>query len=201
MTEASPVTHMAGDEGLADQDPGAIGVLLPGTEGRLVDPETLEDADGAGELWIRGPQVMRGYLADDAATAATLVEDGWLRTGDVARVDDAGVFRIVDRVKELIKYKGYQVPPAELEALLLGHPAIADAAVIPALDAAGEEVPKACVVASGELDPDELMAWVAERVAPYKRIRAVELVEEIPRSASGKILRRLLRDAGPSRSC
>ncbi|MET0818189.1 MAG: AMP-binding protein [Solirubrobacteraceae bacterium] len=194
MTEASPVTHMAGDEGLADQDPGAIGVLLPGTEGRLVDPETLEDADGDGELWIRGPQVMRGYLADDAATAATLVEGGWLRTGDVARVDDAGVFRIVDRVKELIKYKGYQVPPAELEALLLGHPAIADAAVIPALDDAGEEVPKACVVASGELDPDELIAWVAERVAPYKRIRAVELVEEIPRSASGKILRRLLRD-------
>ena len=198
MTEASPVTHMAGDEGLADQDPGAIGVLLPGTEGRLVDPETLEDTDGAGELWIRGPQVMRGYLANDAATAATLVEDGWLRTGDVARVDDAGVFRIVDRVKELIKYKGYQVPPAELEALLLGHPAVADAAVIPALDDAGEEVPKACVVASGDLDPDELMAWVAERVAPYKRIRAVELVGEIPRSASGKILRRLLRDGAQS---
>jgi acyl-CoA synthetase (AMP-forming)/AMP-acid ligase II len=195
MTEASPVTHMAADDGLAAQDPGAIGVLLPATEGRLVDPETLEDADGAGELWIRGPQVMRGYLADDAATAATLVEDGWLRTGDVARVDDAGVFRIVDRVKELIKYKGYQVPPAELEALLLGHPAVTDAAVIPARDGAGEEVPKACVVAAGDLDPDELMAWVAERVAPYKRIRAVELVEEIPRSASGKILRRLLRDA------
>ena len=196
MTEASPVTHMAGDEGLADQDPGTIGVLLPGTEGRLVDPETLEDTEGDGELWIRGPQVMRGYLADDAATAATLVEDGWLRTGDVARVDAAGVFRIVDRVKELIKYKGYQVPPAELEALLLGHPAVADAAVVPALDDAGEEVPKACVVASGDLDPDELMAWVAERVAPYKRIRAVELVGEIPRSASGKILRRLLRE-GP----
>ena len=195
MTEASPVTHMAADHDLAGQDPGAIGVLLPGTEARLVDPETLEDVDGAGELWIRGPQVMRGYLADDAATAATLVEGGWLRTGDVARADDAGVFRIVDRVKELIKYKGYQVPPAELEALLLGHPAVADAAVIPALDDAGEEVPKACVVAAGDLDPDELMAWVAERVAPYKRIRVVELVGEIPRSASGKILRRLLREA------
>ncbi len=194
MTEASPVTHMAADADLPAQDPGAIGVLLPGTEARLVDPETLEDAEGDGELWIRGPQVMRGYLADEAATAATLVEDGWLRTGDVARVDDAGVFRIVDRVKELIKYKGYQVPPAELEALLLGHPAVADAAVIPAVDDAGEEVPKACVVAAGELDPDELMAWVAERVAPYKRVRAVELVGEIPRSASGKILRRLLRD-------
>jgi acyl-CoA synthetase (AMP-forming)/AMP-acid ligase II len=195
MTEASPVTHMAADDGLAGQDPGAIGVLLPNTEARLVDPETLADTGGDGELWIRGPQVMRGYLADEAATAATLVEDGWLRTGDVARVDEAGVFRIVDRVKELIKYKGYQVPPAELEALLLGHPAVADAAVIPAVDDAGEEVPKACVVADGELDPDELMAWVAERVAPYKRVRAVELVGEIPRSASGKILRRLLREA------
>jgi acyl-CoA synthetase (AMP-forming)/AMP-acid ligase II len=195
MTEASPVTHFAADEDLADQDPGAIGWLVPLTEGRLVDPETGEDSDDAGEIWIRGPQVMRGYLADEEATAATLTEDGWLKTGDVARVEQGGVFRIVDRVKELIKYKGYQVPPAELEALLIGHPAVADAAVIPVRDADGEESPKACVVAAGDdLDPDELMAWVAERVAPYKRIRAVEIVDEIPRSASGKILRRLLRD-------
>ena len=138
---------------------------------------------------------MRGYLGDDEATAATLTEDGWLKTGDVARVDDDGTFRIVDRVKELIKYKGYQVPPAELEALLVGHPAIADAAVIPIADEAGGEAPKACVVLAGDgIDEDELMAWVAERVAPYKRIRAVEVVDEIPKSASGKIMRRLLRD-------
>ena len=105
------------------------------------------------------------------------------------------MFRIVDRVKELIKYKGYQVPPAELEALLINHPDVADAAVIPMPDADGGEAPKACVVAAGDaLDADELMAWVAERVAPYKRIRAVEIVDEIPKSASGKILRRLLRD-------
>jgi acyl-CoA synthetase (AMP-forming)/AMP-acid ligase II len=201
MTEASPVTHIASDDGLADQDPGAIGHLAPSTEGRLVDPETGEDTDGDGEIWIRGPQVMRGYLADDEATAATLTEDGWLKTGDVARVDEDGVWRIVDRVKELIKYKGYQVPPAELEALLIGHPAVADAAVIPIPDEAGGEAPKACVVAAGDLDPEELMAWVAESVAPYKRIRAVELVDEIPRSPSGKILRRLLRDrpAGQAR--
>jgi len=196
MTEASPVTHFAADEELAAQDPGAIGRLIANTEGRLVDPETGADTDAAGEIWIRGPQVMRGYLADDEATAHTLTEDGWLKTGDVARLEDGEVFRIVDRVKELIKYKGYQVPPAELEALLIGHPAVADAAVIPIPDEAGGEAPKACVVAAGEeLDADELMAWVAERVAPYKRIRAVEVVDEIPRSASGKILRRLLRGA------
>ena len=195
MTEASPVTHIAADDGLEAQDPGAIGPLVSSTEGRIVDPDSGEDTDGDGELWIRGPQVMRGYLADDAATAATLTEDGWLKTGDVARVEQDGVFRIVDRVKELIKYKGYQVPPAELEALLIGHPSVADAAVIPIPDEAGGEAPKACVVASGEeIDRDELMAWVAERVAPYKRIRAVELVDEIPKSASGKIMRRLLRD-------
>jgi acyl-CoA synthetase (AMP-forming)/AMP-acid ligase II len=196
MTEASPVTHIAADDDLDRQDPGAIGPLLSSTEARLVDPGSGEDTDGDGELWIRGPQVMRGYLADDEATAATLTADGWLKTGDVARVEDGGVFRIVDRVKELIKYKGYQVPPAELEALLIGHPAIADAAVIPIPDEGGGEAPKACVVCAGDepLDPDELMAWVAERVAPYKRIRAVEVVEEIPKSASGKIMRRLLRD-------
>ena len=195
MTEASPVTHFAADEELEDQDPGVVGRLIGSTEGRLVDPATGEDAEEAGEVWIRGPQVMRGYLADERATAETLTEDGWLKTGDVARLELGETFRIVDRVKELIKYKGYQVPPAELEALLIGHPAVADAAVIPIPDEAGGEAPKACVVAAGDdLDPDELMAWVAERVAPYKRIRAVELVGEIPRSASGKILRRLLRD-------
>jgi acyl-CoA synthetase (AMP-forming)/AMP-acid ligase II len=195
MTEASPVTHIAADEGLEDQDPGAIGPLVSSTEARLVDPGSGEDTGEAGELWIRGPQVMRGYLADDEATAATLTADGWLKTGDVAQVDEGGVFRIVDRVKELIKYKGYQVPPAELEALLIGHPAVADAAVIPIPDEGGGEAPKACVVLAGDgFDADELIAWVAERVAPYKRIRAVEVVEEIPRSASGKILRRLLRD-------
>jgi acyl-CoA synthetase (AMP-forming)/AMP-acid ligase II len=195
MTEASPVTHFAADDELADQDPGAIGRLIGSTEGRLVDPKSGEDTDETGEIWIRGPQVMRGYLADEEATAATLTADGWLKTGDVARIEDGEVWRIVDRVKELIKYKGYQVPPAELEALLVGHPAVADAAVIPIPDEHCGEAPKACVVCAGDdLDRDELMAWVAERVAPYKRIRAVEIVEEIPKSASEKIMRRLLRD-------
>jgi acyl-CoA synthetase (AMP-forming)/AMP-acid ligase II len=194
MTEASPVTHLTPDDRFEDHDPGTIGVLAPSTEARIVDTETGEETDEAGELWVRGPQVMRGYLDDDQATAATLTEDGWLRTGDVARVDDGDQFRVVDRVKELIKYKGYQVAPAELEALLIAHPAVADAAVIPIQDDAGGEAPKACVVAAAPIDPDALMAWVAERVAPYKRIRAVEVIDEIPKSPSGKILRRLLRD-------
>jgi acyl-CoA synthetase (AMP-forming)/AMP-acid ligase II len=178
--------------------PGTAGWLTPGTEARLVDPVTGADVDGdrPGELWIRGPQVMEGYHGLPDETAATLTPDGWLKTGDVARLEQGETWRIVDRVKELIKYKGYQVPPAELEALLIGHPAVADAAVIPIADEQGGEAPKACVVCTEELDADELMAWVGERVAPYKRIRAVEVVDEIPKSASGKILRRLLRDRG-----
>jgi acyl-CoA synthetase (AMP-forming)/AMP-acid ligase II len=198
MTEASPVTHFSSDDELATMDPGVIGRLIPGTEGRIVDPESGEDTDGDGEIWVRGPQVMRGYLGDDEATRATLTEDGWLKTGDVARVEEDELWRVVDRVKELIKYKGYQVPPAELEALLVNHPDVADAAVIPMPDEQSGEVPKACVVPAGdELDPDALMDWVAERVSPYKRIRAVEVVDEIPKSPSGKILRRLLREGAP----
>jgi acyl-CoA synthetase (AMP-forming)/AMP-acid ligase II len=155
-----------------------------------VDPATGEDA-AEGELWVRGPQVMPGYLDDPEATAATVV-DGWLRTGDVARVD-GGIYRIVDRLKELIKYKGYQVAPAELEALLLTHPDVLDVAVVGVPHAEGGEAPKAFVVSSAPLDPDLLMKWVAERVAPYKKVRDVEFVDAIPKSPSGKILRRLLR--------
>ena len=117
------------------------------------------------------------------------------QTGDIAEVTDEGVFSIVDRVKELIKYKGYQVPPAELEALLLTHDKIADVAVIGVRDDEGEEVPKAFVVtqASADLTADEVMAFVAERIAPHKKVRVVEFIEEIPKSASGKILRKDLR--------
>jgi acyl-CoA synthetase (AMP-forming)/AMP-acid ligase II len=195
MTEASPVTHIVPDE-LAAQMPGSIGVPAPNTECRLVDIATGKDAPAGepGELWIRGPQVMEGYLGNREATARTIDADGWLRTGDVARVDEDGAFVIVDRVKELIKYKGYQIAPAELEALLLTHPTIADAAVIPLPDDEAGEVPKAFVVPSGPITLEDVTAFVAERVAPYKRVRAVELVEEIPKSPSGKILRRLLID-------
>ena len=139
---------------------------------------------------------MSGYLDNPEATAATLDADGYLHTGDVATVTEDGVFTIVDRVKELIKYKGYQVPPAELEALLLTHDAIADAAVIGVRDAEGEEVPKAFVVrqaAGAALTADDVMAFVAERIAPHKKVRVVEFIDEIPKSASGKILRKDLR--------
>jgi acyl-coenzyme A synthetase/AMP-(fatty) acid ligase len=144
---------------------------------------------------------MVGYLNNEEATAATVDADGFLHTGDVASIDEAGNVTIVDRVKELIKYKGYQVPPAELEALLLSHPQIADAAVIGVRDAEGEEVPKAFVVrqaGADALDEDAVMAFVAERVAPHKKVRAVQFVEAIPKSASGKILRKDLRAIEPT---
>ena len=193
MTETSPVTHTVPVD---NPKPGTIGLSVPNTECRVVDPETGEDAaEGErGELWIRGPQVMKGYLTNEEATRATVDDDGWLHTGDVAIVDEDGYFAIVDRVKELIKYKGFQVAPAELEALLVTHPAVADAAVIPVPEEECGEIPKAFVVLSDEVEPEEIQEFVAERVSTYKQIRAIEVVEEIPKSASGKILRRVLRD-------
>jgi acyl-CoA synthetase (AMP-forming)/AMP-acid ligase II len=196
MTELSPVSHKSRLARVAETPPGSVGALIPNTEARLVDPETGEDvAEGEqGEIWVRGPQVMKGYLNNPEATAEALVEDGWLRTGDIGRIDPEGFTFIVDRLKELIKYKGYQVPPAELEAVLVSHPKVKDAGVIGVPMDDGGDSPKAFVVTDDGLDPEELMAWVAERVAPYKRIREVEFVDEIPKSASGKILRRLLRE-------
>ncbi len=195
MTELSPVSHATPDGMEAPR--GCVGVALPNTESRLVDPETGQDsAEGArGELWVRGPQVMKGYLNNPEATAVTLDSDGWLHTGDVALVDEDGFFWIVDRVKELIKYKGYQVAPAELEAILLGHPKVADAAVIGIPDEEGGEIPKAfVVVVPGEdLSADEVMAYVAGQVAPHKKVRAVAFIDAVPKSASGKILRKDLR--------
>jgi acyl-CoA synthetase (AMP-forming)/AMP-acid ligase II len=201
MTELSPVTHKSRLARIEETPPGSVGALIPNTEARLVDPETGEDvaAGEDGEIWIRGPQVMRGYLNNPQATSEALVGSGWLRTGDIGRVDENGFFYIVDRLKELIKYKGYQVPPAELEAVLVSHPKVKDAGVIGMPMDDGGEAPKACVVVDDGLEPDELIAYVSERVAPYKRIREVEFVDEIPKSASGKILRRVLREqhAGP----
>jgi acyl-CoA synthetase (AMP-forming)/AMP-acid ligase II len=174
--------------------PGSIGPPVPNTECRIVDVITGEDVpDGEpGELLIRGPQVMKGYLNNPHATALAIDPDGWLHTGDIARLEPDGSVRIVDRIKELIKYKGYQIAPAELEALLLTHPAIADAAVIPVPDEEAGEVPKAFVVPSGSITSEEVSQFVADHVAPYKKVRAVEIVDEIPKSASGKILRRVL---------
>ncbi len=192
MTELSPVTHLCP---LDKIKPGSIGLPVPGTETRIVDPETGEDGD-RGELWVRGPQVMKGYLNNDEATNETIDSDGWLHTGDIAEVDSDGYLAIVDRLKELIKYKGFQVPPAELEAILIAHPAVADCAVIGVPDEEAGELPKGFVVIAegAEASDEELMEHVAADVSPQKKLRMIERIEEIPKSASGKILRRELRD-------
>jgi len=162
----------------------------------VVDPATGADVSRGevGELLVRGPQVMKGYLNAPDATAEMLDLDGWLHTGDLGKIDQDGYVFIVDRVKELIKYKGLQVAPAELEAILLSHPAIADAAVVRSPDEEAGEVPKAFVVARTPLDAEEVIAFVAERVAPHKKVRRVEFVDEIPKALSGKILRRVLME-------
>jgi acyl-CoA synthetase (AMP-forming)/AMP-acid ligase II len=193
LTETSPVTHAIRPDG--ENRPGSIGQPLPGTECRVVAPGTGDDVavGERGELWIRGPQVMRGYLNNPEATEATVDSDGWLHSGDVAVVDEDGFFTIVDRLKELIKYKGFQVAPAELEALIITHPSVGDVAVVGVADEECGELPKAFVVPVDEgFDADQLMEWVEGRVAPQKRIRLVETVDEIPKSPSGKILRRKL---------
>jgi acyl-CoA synthetase (AMP-forming)/AMP-acid ligase II len=196
MTEASPGVTWTPDDGSVDCPPGSVGVLVAGTEARVVDPATGADTDAAGELWVRGPQVMAGYLDDPSASSATIVDGGWMRTGDIVEVDGVGVIRVVDRLKELIKYKGYQVAPAELEAILLEHPAVADAAVVGVPDLAAGEIPKAFVVLDSPVSSDDLLAWVAARVAPYKKIRLLEVIDAIPRSVSGKILRKQLKVDG-----
>ncbi|WP_405831140.1 4-coumarate--CoA ligase family protein [Streptomyces sp. NBC_01176] len=198
MTELSPCTHLVPLDA-TDAPPGTVGRLIAGTEMRIVsldDPDQELGVGEAGEIVIRGPQVMKGYLGRPDATAEMIEPDGWLHTGDVGYVDADGWLFVVDRVKELIKYKGFQVAPAELEALLLTHPGIADAAVVGVYNEDNNEVPHAHVVrqrSATELSAGEVMMYVAERVAPYKRVRGVTFVEEVPRAASGKILRRELR--------
>jgi len=173
---------------------GSVGVPAPNTECKIVNLETGETLghNQEGEVCVRGPQVMKGYLNRPEATAATIDSENWLHTGDIGYADNAGHFFIVDRAKELIKYKGFQVPPAELEALLLSHPCVADAAVIPCQDDEAGEIPKAFVVIKAEACAEELMDFVAERVAPHKKIRLLEFIDKIPKSPSGKILRRVL---------
>ena len=193
MTETSPVTHSSPSDP-AQVKFGSIGVCAPNTECKVIDLSSGVElgANQEGELCIRGPQVMRGYLNQPEATASTIDADGWLHTGDVGYADADGHFFIVDRAKELIKYKGFQVAPAELEAVLLTHPAIADAAVIPSRDEEAGEVPKAFVVTRHDTTVEEIMSFVAARVAPHKKIREVEFISQIPKSLSGKILRRVL---------
>jgi len=201
MTETSPVTHTNSGPSV-ETKPGSVGALVANTEGRIVDPGTGRDLGPGeqGEICVRGPQIMKGYLGKPEATAAMIDRDGWLHTGDIGYADDDGDFFVVDRLKELIKYKGCPVAPAELEALLLTHPAVADVAVIPSPDDEAGEVPKAFVVTRAQVTAEELMAFVAERVAPTKRVRRLEMIDQIPKSPSGKILRRLLVDRERSRA-
>ncbi|MFC8512900.1 4-coumarate--CoA ligase family protein [Streptomyces sp. NPDC057257] len=200
MTELSPGTHVVPLDAMSEAPPGTVGKLIAGTEMRIVsldDPDKDLGVGESGEILIRGPQVMKGYLGRPDATAQMIDPDGWLHTGDVGHVDADGWLFVVDRVKELIKYKGFQVAPAELEALLLTHPGIADAAVIGVYNEDNNEVPHAYVVrqpTATDLSEGEVMMYVAERVAPYKRVRRVTFIDGVPRAASGKILRRELRE-------
>ncbi len=193
MTELTGASHLYPLEGVTIKS-GSVGLLAPGMEAQIVDVETgaPQGLGARGELWLRGPNVTQGYLNRPEETAKTVDRDGWLHTGDIAHIDADGHWFIVDRVKELIKYKAHQVAPADLEAILLTHPCIADAAVIPSPDVECGEVPKAFVVLKGPLTPDEVMAYVADHVSPFERVRLVAIVDSIPKSPSGKILRRIL---------
>jgi acyl-CoA synthetase (AMP-forming)/AMP-acid ligase II len=198
MTEASPAVTATppGDDAPLD----SIGVLLPGTECKVADPATgqLLGPGQDGELLFRGPQIMQGYLDDTDSTARAFDSEGFYRSGDIGHIDAGGRLFVVDRIKELIKYKGYQVVPAELEAILLSHPAVADAAVIGLPAGADGEIPKGFVVLAVPVPLEEIVSYLAGRVAPYKKLRVIEAVTEIPRSATGKILRRVLKERSAS---
>lgn len=202
MTESSGCVAInpAGDGRI-----GSVGRLLPATQGRVVDPAHGGDLPRGsdGEIWFRGPQAFKGYHNNPEATARAITDDGWVKTGDIGHFDNDGFLFITDRLKELIKVKGYQVAPAELEALLLTHPSVADVAVIGRADARAGEVPVAYVVpraAAETFDAAGLRAWLAARVASYKQLADVVLCEIIPKNPSGKTLRRVLRSADLARN-
>jgi len=200
MTELSPGSHvMAADGGRA----GAVGRTIAGTSCRIVDPATGKDmgVDEEGELWVKGPQVMKGYLNNPRATAENIVEDGWLRTGDIGCIDADDYLYIRDRLKELIKVKGFQVAPAELEGVLLDHVEIADAGVIGRADPEAGEVPVAYIqrAPGSDMSAEAVKAHLAGQLAHYKHLADVVFVDAVPKSASGKILRRMLRTSDEKR--
>jgi long-chain acyl-CoA synthetase len=191
LTETSPTTNTNPLDRIKLE---SCGPPVADTFEKIVSLDTGEELPfgGIGEVVVKGPQVMKGYWKRPEETSECLSEDGWLRTGDVGHLDEDGYLYILERKKEMIKYKGYQVAPAELEAVLHEHPAVLDAAVVPKPHLEGGEIPKAFIVLREgfQASPEELMAFVAEKVAPYKKIREVEFLTEIPKTASGKILRR-----------
>ncbi|XP_077227274.1 4-coumarate--CoA ligase-like 9 [Tasmannia lanceolata] len=202
LTESTgSVTRTIGPE--ENQHYGSAGRLTENLEAKIVDPVTGEDLSPGqqGELWLRGPTMMKGYIGDDDATASTLDSEGWMKTGDLCYFDHDGFLFIADRLKELIKYKAYQVPPAELEQVLKSHPEIADAAVVPYPDEDVGELPMAFVVRQqgSTLNESQVMDFVAKQVAPYKKIRRVAFINAIPKNPAGKILRRELVSLAISR--
>ncbi|KAJ2375751.1 hypothetical protein IW150_002375 [Coemansia sp. RSA 2607] len=198
MSEASPVTHRAPTENVVV---GSAGYLMPSMQCKIIDDAgNLLGHSQVGEICMRGPNIMVGYLNNAAATVQAIDKDGFIHSGDIGYVDNNGCYYILDRKKELIKYKGFQVAPAELEGILMDHPAVLDAAVIPVYNKAQEtEIPKAYVVVKPEFITStlthDIANWISLRVSSYKTLRGgVEIVRSIPKSASGKILRRLLRE-------
>ncbi|XP_045170274.2 uncharacterized protein LOC123532762 [Mercenaria mercenaria] len=192
MSEASPATHTTPSDGWKY---GSIGIPIPNTESKIVDIETGcdLDVDQHGEIWVRGPQIMKGYLNNTEATGETINEDGWMRTGDIGYFDKDGHYFVVDRLKEIIKYKGYQIAPAYLESILLSHDSVEDAAVVGVPHGVDGHLPTAYVVCNKTIQESDLVNFVNSQVAPYKQLRGgVHIVKELPRSPSGKILRRKL---------
>ena len=203
MTEASPLTHaQPADPALVRID--SVGMPVHNTEQKIVDIETGTRAlppGEDGEIIIRGPQIMQGYWKAPAETANAL-RDGWLYTGDIGHVDVDGYTYIVDRKKEMIKYKGFGIAPAELESLLMEHPAVLDAAVIGIPDDESGELPKGFVVLRKgfeDVTADDILAFANGKLAGYKKVHMIEFISAIPKVASGKILRRELKDLEKSR--
>ncbi|KAG7384493.1 hypothetical protein PHYPSEUDO_002545 [Phytophthora pseudosyringae] len=199
MTELSPAVNYGEDHTRKPQ--GSAGRLVPNTELRVRCMSTDRDLgpNQEGELLYRGPQVMLGYENNHEANQSIFTEDGFLRTGDIGYIDDDGFVFVIDRAKELIKYKGHQVAPGELEDVLNHHPAIADCSCVRGQNAQGEEIPKAFVVlkspdSPNRPTPQDIMDYVAELVAPFKKVREVQFIEAIPKNASGKMLRRRLQE-------
>ncbi|KAI7749155.1 hypothetical protein M8C21_028210 [Ambrosia artemisiifolia] len=199
MTEHSCITLTHGDpnKGHHTAKKRSVGCILPNLEVKFVDPDTGRSlpANTPGEICVRSQCVMKGYYKNESETAQTIDERGWLHTGDIGYIDDEGDVFIVDRLKELIKYKGFQVAPAELEGILLGHPSVKDAAVVGLPDKEAGEIPGANVVMSKDAKESEedMIKYVADNVAQYKKVRVLHFVDEIPKSPSGKIMRRLIK--------
>ncbi|MCO5572452.1 hypothetical protein L7F22_026207 [Adiantum nelumboides] len=200
LTEHSCITlsHCAPDHPRGISKKGSVGFILPNLEVKFVDPQTGKSLprNSLGEICVRSQCVTKGYYKNPEATNSTIDDQGWLHTGDVGYIDNDGDIFIVERIKELIKYKGFQVPPAELEAILISHPDINDAAVVPVPDEEAGEIPAACVVLApgSSLTKEDVLKFIASKVASYKKVRLVDFVDSIPKTAAGKILRRNVKD-------